>query len=454
MSSVLKTLPDPTQPPDLKDITIQSMGEMLDGNNLPVIYCEGSTIFRQGEEGTFAYLIERGEVEVSLGEGDSRTVVARLGPGELLGEMASIDSGQRSATAIACTETELLPIQREQIVEAVENSSPLVGLLLRVTINRLRTFNQGSDAAEDSVNTVSLDSKLQDSRERALARLQLERHLREGLDAREFELHYQPIVTLPEGRLVGFEALLRWLRPGIGYVPPGEFITAAEDSGLIVPIGLWVVTQACSEINRFQRYFQRWNDTAESLFVSINISARQFAHQTHADAIIDAIRNSKVDPKCVKLEMTEHLLVDRPEAAARSLARFKRLGITLAVDDFGTGYSSLSYLHRFPLDTLKIDRSFVVAMENDSGSEKVVQGIIRLANALGMKVVAEGIETTSQLERLSALGCEYAQGYLFSRPVPVDGAIELLRTPFLAPGDEDFSATPSDTRPVIVSSSS
>jgi diguanylate cyclase (GGDEF)-like protein/PAS domain S-box-containing protein len=255
---------------------------------------------------------------------------------------------------------------------------------------------------------------------RAAKRLQLDTDLRRAIEREEFRIHYQPIVSLRSGKIVGFEALVRWEQSQRGLVSPADFIPLAEETGLIVPIGLWVLGEAC-------RQTQEWNDRlrpAEPLQISVNLSAKQFSQSDLIDRIADAITATRLTPGSLKLEITETVLMENAELAASMLSRLRELQVDVSIDDFGTGYSSLSYLHRFPTNTLKIDQSFIRRLDADSF--KIVQTIMTLARDLNMVVVAEGIETEPQLQILRQQGCEFGQGFLFSRPVESKKAEELL----------------------------
>jgi diguanylate cyclase (GGDEF)-like protein len=256
---------------------------------------------------------------------------------------------------------------------------------------------------------------------RAVSRLQLESDLRQAIEQKEFCVYYQPIVSLQTGRLAGFEALVRWNHPRRGLVAPGDFIPVAEETGLIVPIGEWVLNEACARV----RQWQIDSPSHRSLSLSVNLSARQVAQPDLLQRIKEALETSKLSPHCLKLEITESVVMENAEAAAQMFKQLRSLGVQLSIDDFGTGYSSLSYLHRFPLNYLKIDRSFVMRLTTDNDNA-IVRTISTLARNLGMEVIAEGIETEEQYQQLKMLGCEYGQGYLFSRPVANEGVEHLL----------------------------
>ena len=247
---------------------------------------------------------------------------------------------------------------------------------------------------------------------RAVSRLQLESDLRQAIEQKEFSVYYQPIVSLETGRLHGFEALVRWNHPRRGLVLPADFIPVAEETGLIVPIGQWVLNEACAHV----RQWQINSPSHRALSLSVNLSARQVAQPDMLERIKEALELSKLNPHCLKLEITESVVMENAEAAALMFKQLRSLGVQLSIDDFGTGYSSLSYLHRFPLNYLKIDRSFVARLTTDNDNA-IVRTISTLARNLGMEVIAEGIETEEQYKQLKMLGCEYGQGFLFSCPV-------------------------------------
>ena len=257
--------------------------------------------------------------------------------------------------------------------------------------------------------------------EAALSRLQLESELRRAAKRGELLLHYQPIVSLATGKLEGFEALLRWKRQG-KLINPVEFIPIAEDTGLILPIGVWVLEQAC-------RQMKSWHQSGivrPDLAINVNLSRKQLSDPDLLAHVQRSLRESGLEPRTLKLEITESMLMDDPDGASAIFGRIRETGAQLALDDFGTGYSSLSCLHRFPIDILKIDRSFVQNLEARRDTKAVVQAIVGLAHKLGMQVVAEGLETIEQVGSLRALGCDSGQGYHFSRPLSAEAVEKYL----------------------------
>ena len=267
----------------------------------------------------------------------------------------------------------------------------------------------------------------------AIDLLQIETDLRHALERREFFIQYQPIVSLDNFSLRGFEALVRWRHPERGLVSPLDFIPIAEDTGQILAIGYWVLSEACKQMNQWQNQY----GIEKPLFVSVNLSGRQFAQPDLVEQIKGVLLESGINPRCLKLEITESMVMENVEAATRMLHQLRDLGIQLSIDDFGTGYSSLSYLHRFPIDTLKIDRSFVIKMIDNNENIEIVRTIIILAQNLGMDVIAEGVETKEQLTRLRELKCENGQGYYFSKPLETKDAENLLSDVFTIGKDFD-----------------
>ena len=260
----------------------------------------------------------------------------------------------------------------------------------------------------------------------AARRLELETDLRHALERNEFELHYQPRMSLASGRVSGLEALLRWHHPRHGLIMPSEFIPILEDSGIIVAVGEWALRSACEQA-------RRWQHQGMGRTVAVNLSARQF-HQRDLDAVIARIiEETGIDPTLLELELTESAVMREPEEAARTLRNLQAMGVRVAIDDFGTGYSSLAYLKRFPIESLKIDRSFVRDVTTNPEDAAITRAIIQLAHGLGLRVVAEGVENTDQLAFLREHGCDEVQGFLFSGPLPAKQAQALLASSLNAP---------------------
>jgi diguanylate cyclase (GGDEF)-like protein/PAS domain S-box-containing protein len=274
--------------------------------------------------------------------------------------------------------------------------------------------------AKGKARSEVFDEKMRD---RAKARLEIETDLRKALDLKQLVLFYQPQVSLTNGRTIGYEALIRWQHPERGLVPPSEFIPVAEETDLIVPIGRWVIREACRQMAEWHRTF-----TVESqLTISVNVSYRQLSDTSLVNDVKKILAETGLPATSLKLELTESSIMSNADVAISILQQLKDIGVGLEIDDFGTGYSSLSYLNRLPFDTVKIDRSFVKDLQSSGESAEIVKTILDLARSMNMTVVAEGVETTAQLEALSALGCGFAQGYYFSKPTDKDSTQSSIR---------------------------
>ena len=259
-------------------------------------------------------------------------------------------------------------------------------------------------------------------RARAVHRLEMETALHRSLERREFFVLYQPEVSVRDGRIVSVESLVRWQHADLGAISPSEFITIAEETGLIVAIGAWVLGEACRQAARWR---EQLADGAPPL-VSVNLSARQVAHPGLAEMVAQVLRDNGLPPSALRLEITENVLMDESRASTETLIALRDLGVYLGIDDFGTGYSSLSYLQRFPVDTLKIDQSFVAGLGREAESTAIVAAVILLAHSMGLTATAEGVETQEQLSELRRLGCDHAQGNLLALPQTGDAIVELL----------------------------
>jgi EAL domain-containing protein (putative c-di-GMP-specific phosphodiesterase class I) len=257
---------------------------------------------------------------------------------------------------------------------------------------------------------------------RAVQRQSIEESLRRALERREFTLHYQPKVNLRTGEITGAEALIRWAHPIRGMVPPSDFIPIAEDCGLIVPIGNWVLREACQQA-------RAWVEAGlPATTVSVNISAMEFRGDSFLQGVFAILQETALDPACLELELTESVLMKHAGSTESILRALRARGVRLAVDDFGTGYSSLSYLRKFPIDALKIDQSFVRQIATAPGETTIVTAVISMGRSLGLRVIAEGVETQKELAFLQAHQCDEAQGYYFSRPILPEHFAKLLKT--------------------------
>ena len=349
-------------------------------------------------------------------------VVARLGGDEFALVLPALDDDGIAASIAA------------RVIEALAQPFYLEGQQLFVSASvGIATYPENGRDAETllkNADTAMYGAKnggrnnyqfyVAEMHENATQRLQTETQLRQALERGEFLLHYQPKLDLAAGTISGFEALLRWHHPQRGLVPPLEFIDILEDTGLILPVGEWVIGEVCRQLKAWQAQGKAVQP------VAINLSARQLQQADLAGAVERIVARAGVDPALLEFELTESMLMTNPEAAVEILARIKALGIRLSVDDFGTGYSSLAYLKRFPLDALKIDRTFVRDLPDDPDDAAITKAVIRLAHSLSLKVVAEGVENVAQLRELEQYGCDQIQGYHVSRPLPAQACEALL----------------------------
>lgn len=392
----------------------------------------GEILFREGEAGDVAYVIEDGRVEIYTGPAHQRRVVARLGRDDILGEMALVGDQTRVASAVALEPTTLLTLTHGYLEERLQQAEPLLRHLLRVTINRCRSSMQGLGQPQPAAAAETPAAAAEQAdRSMALERLRIEQSLESALENHEFQLHLQPIMRLRDGQTAGFEALIRWIRPDGTRVSPADFIPIAEQFDFIHRLGHWIIRSACAALRDLDRALP-----GQRLFMSLNLSIRQFADPQLFGVLAAAMEEFQVPPQRLRLEITESMIANNSGAALVLLRRCKALGAKLAVDDFGTGYSSLSYLQQFPVDTLKLDRSFIQEIATSEPALTIVRAISRLASELGMETVAEGVETAEQALRCREVGIDYTQGFHYSAALPAEKAArfvaERLRTAGIA----------------------
>lgn len=385
----------------------------------------GETILRQGEAGACAYFIESGKVEIVMERPDGTLHrVGTRGAGTIIGEMALVDNGPRVATVRALEDCHMLEITREDFTRRLNASDPVLQIVTQVILTRYRDtltraqilgeaptmptpeqVERGYVEQTDAVETVKIANEFQDA-----------------LHKNQLSLHYQPIVSLDNGQVAGFEALMRWKHPERGYISPAIFIPVAEETGLIVSASGWALRESCQALKRIEsiRGYNR------SLFMSVNFSSTDFASENFVETLYNILSATDVPAKQIHLEITERILMQQPENARDTLLMCRKAGMGIAIDDFGTGYSSLSYLHYFPIDTLKIDRSFVKDMGREESSRELVRSIVMLGKNLKMKVIAEGVETLEEAVLLREMGCDLAQGYYFAKPLAEEDIVALL----------------------------
>jgi diguanylate cyclase (GGDEF)-like protein/PAS domain S-box-containing protein len=367
-------------------------------------------------------LVEVGRrLEQAVRPGDT---VARLGGDEfaiLLEDVTTTDDAVRATDRIQTSLKQPMKIGGQEIVTTVS-----IGIALSQT-----GYERAEDVLRDA-DTAMYRAKSQgrsryeifDSamHARAVSLLQIENELRQAIEREEFQAYYMPIVSLSTGRISGFEALVRWNHPQRGLVLPFDFIGVAEDAGLIITIDRWMVRRACRDLRVWQEKFS----DGDRISMSVNLSGKQFHHPDLVDYISGEIRDSGIQEGSLAVEITENVLIDNTEVSSAMLGEIRKRGAQIYLDDFGTGYSSLSYLQRFPIDAVKIDRSFVSRMGSKKEGHEIVRAIVTLAHNLGLRVIAEGVETSDQLAELRMLKCGYGQGDLFSKPVPVEAVAGIL----------------------------
>ncbi len=359
---------------------------------------------------------------------DADTMIARFAGAKfavLVENVTDFDLGARLADRFDAVARKPVDVDGEHVY---------VGVSVGITTSE-RNYRHVDDVISDVSTAASRAKQLSrgtkkrsfstNMRMEALTKMRLEMALREAVEREEFDLHFQPIVSLVTGRLTGFEALIRWESPTRGRISPAEFIPIAEATGLILPIGRWAIRQAAKTL----RWFVDHHPAAKALGVSVNLSARQVADPDLLHGVARVLNETEIDPENLKIELTESVLMDNMDEVVALLTSLRELGVKIWVDDFGTGYSSLSYLHRFPVDGLKVDKTFVDGLGPDptDSSVAMVRTMVSLSEQLGVDLVAEGIETQEQADFLRRLGCSAGQGYFFGRPCPADQALALLR---------------------------
>ena len=389
---------------------------------------KGEILIREGERGECAYVIEAGNVEILVQRDGQPIQIGVRGPGSLIGEMAMIDDKPRTATVRAVDDCDVLEITREDFARRVDAADPVLKMVMRVITTRYRDMIGRTETIKfvPSAQTQATENS-EAFHDIALSTIKIHNELKTALQRGELMLYYQPIIDLPNMKIAGFEALMRWKHPQKGMISPGIFIPVAEESGLILELSRFALDVACDAALKLQATASPKLTGPEPLFVGVNFSVKDFAEGNLFVHMRDTLAKKGVPAQQIHLEITETLLMEAPEAAKAELEKCREIGLNVSIDDFGSGYSSLSYLHYFPIDTLKIDQSFIRSMTTHPASLVLVRSIIGLARNLGMKVIAEGIETVKEAGILYSLGCDYCQGYWFSKPMAFDDAVKFTQ---------------------------
>lgn len=406
----------------------------LDFRRLRTFYPKGTKIFDENDSRDNAYIIEKGEVEISTTKDGRSIPLVRLGQGEVFGETALLGAGKRTASAIATEDTEVFTISPNLLSDRIMHLDPLVGLLMSLLVNRYRqwrhrTPDEVNAPVKEEENLALIDKAdefmrdLQRQKEVALAELRMAQEITRAIEEKQFSPWLQPIVSVPEQKLLGFEALIRWQHPEKGLVSPAQFIPVAERTHIVWDLDRMMLESVC----RLARDVQAAaGNIPRKLYVSVNLSGAHFDDVGIVDEIEAIFKRTGVDTSQIVLEITESALMGDPAMAEKILKGLKALGPRIALDDFGTGYSSLGYLHRFALDILKIDRAFVSDIHKNRKSMDIVRAIVSLAKTFNLKIIGEGVEQDAEITALSGLGCDAGQGYYFSRPLPVDKALQFV----------------------------
>jgi EAL domain-containing protein (putative c-di-GMP-specific phosphodiesterase class I)/CRP-like cAMP-binding protein len=377
------------------------------------IYEAGDVIFKEGDAGDCAYLIEDGLIEIVVTADGQEQRVGQIGKRELFGEVALIDHQPRTATARALEKAVLIVIRRALVNELLEKTDPVVRHLLLVILDRYRNRRGTSQPQTEAqqLDQAEIESKRNSIRGEATQKLTMANDISRALVKDEFEMYYQPICDLPSGRVAGFEALIRWRHPTQGLVSPLDFLWLAEQTGQIRELGLWTLERSCRDWPALRK---ATNFAAP--FVSVNMSPSQLTGDSFVEDVIAILARNRMPPTELKLELTETVIIDKPDVALNLLTRLTEMGSSLAIDDFGTGHSSLDTLNRYPIGTMKVDRCFTNTMLTSAQSREIVASSIHLAHSLHMDVVAEGVETEDVRSKLLELRCNFGQGWLFGKP--------------------------------------
>lgn len=395
----------------------------------------GEIIFNEGDIRENAYIIESGQVEIARHvQNETPRKIARLGASDIFGEMALIEPGIRAATATALEDSVVFVLSPSVLEDRMKGLDPIVTLLVSLLIERYRFSRIERDQADEiygrmpsmaakAFHQPSAIGEFTTRKMDALKELALEQEIRRGLEGNDFKPYLQPIVSLADKKIIGFETLIRWHHPTRGVIMPDEFIPVAERTNVIQAIDRKMLEMACEILPAMHAAVEG----KEKPFISVNLSGVNFEDNSMVGGIGEVLKNSGVSPEHIKLEITESAFIGNADAAAKILEGLKDLGVSIALDDFGVGYSSLGYLHRFAIDGIKIDRSFTKRARDNQRGLDIVQAIVGLAKTFDLDVIAEGIETQEDSDAMTKIGCLDGQGYLFGKPLSVDEALSRLK---------------------------
>jgi EAL domain-containing protein (putative c-di-GMP-specific phosphodiesterase class I) len=375
----------------------------------------GEVLYRQGDPSDCAWLVEHGAVELVSVQGRREISHGLLSAGELIGELGMLDGAPRSATAIARADSVLLSIEHDQFLARLDSSDPIVRTLVDNLLRHVRNIIASLPA--DTI-LPSEDSPLDDASERGgIEKIRMETQLRDALTTGTLEVRYQPLYDIPAGRVTSYEALVRWELPGRGAVSPAEFIKLAEETSLIVPVGEYVLDRVVQVLVDLR------NAGISPLpSIAVNLSAKQLVEPGMARQIVSRVQRAQLPPGALKLEVTESRMLDYAPVHA-VMQHCRAHGIPFALDDFGTGYSNLTHVYRLDFEFIKADQAFARHMFDSPRAMAVVEAIVGMAHGIGAQVIAEGVETPQQLQRLRELGVRYAQGYLIGQAQPASAVL-------------------------------
>ena len=386
----------------------------------------GEVIMAQGDAGTCAYFIQEGRVGIVVEKEDGQILnMGTRGPGSLIGEMAIVDNQPRSAPIRSLENCKLLEITKDDFARSIRGANPIMRLISQVILMRYRDILRRSQMlSSDSPDMPSPELLEKEYAEQinVVQAIKMANEFKVAIASGQLRLHYQPLISIKSGQILGFEALMRWQHPERGLIPPDLFIPMAEDSGLIIEASRWAVREVCQLIKRLDIV----RPDLKSDYFSVNMSATDFDEQGFLDAFNCILKGTGTTASRLNLEITERLLLKQPKNVKDTLDKCRELGVGVVIDDFGIGYSSLSYLHQYPIDTLKIDKSFIHMMRRDAKVLGLVKSILSLSENMAIRIIAEGVEEAEEAALLSSLNCDTAQGYFFSSPVTEEFLYSML----------------------------